>query len=694
MTRTLHIASLLLSYFLALFVIPYVYADDLPFDCHEAAALVANGGRMDSKLLSEWMAKASAGDEHAKQVVIAALTQQLPAIIRDTATRQRKRLSDEEVEDVQQAVLLSMVKGNFSYDVSKGQFSTWAFNIVRNEMLGRTRRKDSRFLRESDISGGHETDFLHHAPDTEAQDPAGEAARIVHSAIKLLPDHEAELIKKYDIAQASLGEVGEGMNVSGERVRQIRADILPKLKARMEGVAEGTLGNLADHIDLLTPEEKLVFLTVGLDGAVVSTVARENDLSPEAATQHFANAYRKLNEVGAIPNGLHTPANLITPTPATPIESKPAHAPKSEVQIAWEKTVVEFIAENGWAPRDDQRISALAPEGVSYRNLIGQAFNSRGERRGDAVYESPEAFKKGWDDARKREIARLLHKSQDGHLSAEEQIRLGNLRETEPIDTPDGMVAPRRPFDREIQTAEWQLEKPKGQASAARRIVDFIAEVGRLPYDKEEIKNISGFGYDRLTGQSKYRPGQLEEGMAVFTNKEAFKQAWTSYQQREIYRLREKERLEDITDVELRHLTNLEGVSASKLPDGIRNTERARVKDPEARFEYILAERARAQKAIVDHVAETGIIPTEDSKIAEITGIPVMRLTGLNKYGPRGPRRGYAIYDDPDNFNQATSAALNAEIGLLKAKGRKQRLTSEEQRRLKNLEDRTYSVGM
>jgi len=700
-----------------------------------------NDGRMDSELLSEWMLKASNGDWEAQRIVTLAMERQLPALIRFVERQLSVELTDQERMDLQQEFLVSVAKAKFNYDVGQAKFSTWAIVILRRKVLAHERQKIRRRTTvESDLVSDPENPLLSRIADpgsSRRYEEVEAALAPAREAMKLLPPREAYIIDQHTLEERTYQDLATELGLSKERVRQLHEQALARLRVLIEensrakpdlhevaaveeparssepepepsilsvadprlnpplerGMRERILDAVIAHLynftNPMTPEQFENVVGMKPENAWSETFSSYSDFKTslaaeiakrkEAAAKTPPHAYQRREIENLEKLDVVEGTKLLGSS--TRAEDWTFGLPKARGEMA--KRIVDYIMENGERPATKEEIARIA--GFSYEKVVGLGAYAEGQdNRHYALFEDPAAFKAAWDRARENAIETLERKEARIGLTEMEKTRLKNLFSNPPLDTRDGLFQ-RKPRLVVTRAANWESERPVAQKTSAENIVAFLVENGRLPNDEQEIKAITGFGYEKLIGDAKYHFSQPDSRLAVFPNKDAFKQSWTALRTSEIERLKAKESDRGLTSSEKRQLKNLELAVPTTLPDGIKSRVPPFVRDAEARKERLKEQRKEVRQKIVAFIAAGGRVPTQHDKLAKLVDIGEDRLFSKGKWAEGKPRHEYGLFKDFDQFNKEWMTEAGLEVDRLNLKKRTEGLTAEEEQGLVNL---------
>ena len=134
------------------------------------------------------------------------------------------------LEDLIQEGFLGILEAERKYDASKGvQFNTYASYWVKKYVLAAIR---------NEIDRSNRIDFLEEDVVQEIAELKTKEAKLLEngcedSQVKGLDDAEQKVYYYSIVEQKSLSEIAELMNISRERVRQIKQKLIRKIKAGM-----------------------------------------------------------------------------------------------------------------------------------------------------------------------------------------------------------------------------------------------------------------------------------------------------------------------------------------------------------------------------------------------------------------------------------------------------------------------------
>lgn len=230
---------------------------------------------MDSELLSQWMKRAADGDAEAKEIVVLALSEQLPRVLAATSLRFGYRLRGQEVEELTQEMLASVVSANFSYDARKGAFGTWATTVAQRRLV-RFFRDRRRQISETDLtSHRNEKPFSLFtplearpegifAPETPLEATDRMRSR-VEEGIKYLSAREAEVLR-LTLGGETTYEIAAKIGVSHQTVSNYLTASYEHVRTREAWLQSPEGRERARQIDLLPEPDRSIFIAVKLDG--------------------------------------------------------------------------------------------------------------------------------------------------------------------------------------------------------------------------------------------------------------------------------------------------------------------------------------------------------------------------------------------------------------------------------------------
>ncbi|MFP4465841.1 MAG: sigma-70 family RNA polymerase sigma factor [Candidatus Goldiibacteriota bacterium] len=131
-------------------------------------------------------------------------------------------------EDLVQEGIMGMLNALEKFDESKGaKFSTYSVYFIKGRILDYLRRENKIKTLDMDIGENEEIEYR---PNGEDYEPEREPETGPPQIYSCIPDDEKEVLYRHYRQMKTLKEIAEEMNISREKVRQLKQKALRRIK--------------------------------------------------------------------------------------------------------------------------------------------------------------------------------------------------------------------------------------------------------------------------------------------------------------------------------------------------------------------------------------------------------------------------------------------------------------------------------